>query len=204
MRGLPPPCERAEMDGPLRVWGFLLPTDPAVALIGENPTDAGLPAARCQRRSRQGGTPCGCGISGLHPSSTLDSHSNKMGKPRRAWLPAIAAFPPCGAAGRPAGKRAGTPILKALWREAPAASTPNIRPPSPPQQVGGPLQSRCQSQPWQRPSSPAPLKARAYGPSAPAGQAGAARNADAPRLRRFRHRFEGKTPSHQQKAKGKR
>ena len=76
--------------------------------------------------------------------------------------------------------------------------------PQPPQQVGGPLQSRCQSQPWQRPSSPAPLKARAYGPSAPAGQAGAARNADAPRLRRFRHRFEGKTPSHQQKAKGKR
>ena len=189
---------------PPRVWGFLLPADPAVALIGEKSTDAGLPAARCQRRFRQGGNPCGCGISGLHPSSTLDSHSNKMGKPRRAWLPAIAAFPPCGAAGRPAGKRAGTPILKALWREAPAASTPNIRPPSPPQQVGGPLQSRCQSQPWQRPSSPAPLKARAYGPSAPAGQAGAARNADAPRLRRFRHRFEGKTPSHQQKAKGKR
>ena len=65
--GLAPPCERAEMDSPLRVWGFLLPADPAVALIGENPTDAGLPAARCQRRSRQGGTPCGAGF----PASIL-------------------------------------------------------------------------------------------------------------------------------------
>ncbi len=191
---------------------------------GQPPAGVGLPPSSRSSGCPDRGKPYGCGasgcalpkkisarwnplwggISGLHPSSTLDSHSNKMGKPRRAWLPAIAAFPPCGAAGRPAGKRAGTPILKALWREAPAASTPNIRPPSPPQQVGGPLQSRCQSQPWQRPSSPAPLKARAYGPSASTGQAGAARNADAPRLRRFRHRFEGKTPSHQQKAKGKR
>ena len=101
---------------------------------GQPPAGVGLPPSSRSSGCPDRGKPYGCGasgcalpkkisarwnplwggISGLHPSSTLDSHSNKMGKPRRAWLPAIAAFPPCGAAGRPAGKRAGTPILKAL------------------------------------------------------------------------------------------
>ena len=182
MRGLPLHANARKWTAPLRVWGFLLPADPAVALIGENPTDAGLPAARCQRRSRQGGNPCGCGISCLHPSSILDSHSNKKGKPRRAWLPAIAAFPPCGAAGRPAGKRAGTPILKALWREAPAASTPNIRPPSPPQQVG------AASKPISKPAvakavKPGPAESAGIRPISPggAGRGSAKRRCPAPK-----------------------
>ena len=130
MRGLPPPCERAEMDSPSA--GVGLPSSSRSSGCPDRGKPYGCGASGCAlpKKISARWNPLRGGISGLHPSSILDSHSNKMGKPRRAWLPAIAAFPPCGVAGRPAGKRAGTPILKALWREAPAASTPNIRPPS--------------------------------------------------------------------------
>ena len=168
---------------PPRVWGFLLPADPAVALIGEKSTDAGLPAARCQRRFRQGGNPCGCGISGLHPSSTLDSHSNKMGKPRRAWLPAIAAFPPCGAAGRPAGKRAGTPILKALWRESARSINAKHKAPQPAAAGRG-----AASKPMPKPAvakavKPGPAESAGIRPISPggAGRGSAKRRCPAPK-----------------------